>query len=334
MTKISEIALHFPPKIFSNEDFFTLFPEERDSKTWPKLGIKTRHILDDKTVSSDLGLKAAEKLLESNPNLKAEIDYILFKSPDRDYYTPVTAGVLQAKLGLKTDLGAMDVHQGCSGFVYLLSLADGLIHVNAASKILVVVVSPLSRTVSPTDKANRFLFGDGAAAFIIEHSNEQKLHSYYFGNDGSKRDKIIVKDGGLRNPINEHSYMPFKNSFGEMQTPAYFYQDGAGVFRFTLDRIPKMINSILEKNNYSKDDIDLYLLHQPNEFIVKTLARIAKLPEDKVIIDVANYGNTVSLTIPILIHNLRKKKKINPGMKILIAAFGTGLSWNGCIWET
>lgn len=334
MTKISEVALHFPTKTFSNDDFFALFPEEIDSKTWPKLGIHNRHIIDKNEVSSDLGLKAAELLLERNPELKNEIDFILFKSPERDYYTPVTAGILQAKLGLKTDLGAMDVHQGCSGFVYLLSIADGLIQVNAASKILVVVVSPLSRTVSPTDKANRFLFGDGAAAFIIEHSNEEKLHSYYFGNDGSKKDKIIVRDGGLRCPINEHSYTPFKNNFGEMQTPAYFYQDGAGVFRFTLDRIPSMINSILEKNNYSKDDIDLYLLHQPNEFIVKALVRIAKLPKEKVIIDVAEYGNTVSLTIPILIHNLRKKNKIKPGMKILIAAFGTGLSWNGCIWET
>lgn len=334
MTKISEIALHFPSRTFSNDDFFTLFPEEKESKTWIKLGIKNRHLLNENEVSSDLGLKAAELLLERNPALRNEIDYILFKSPERDYYTPVTASVMQAKLGLKTELGAMDVHQGCSGFVYLLSLADGLISVSVASKILIIVVSPLSRKVAKDDKANRFLFGDGAAAFIVEKSDKEKIHSYYFGNDGSKLDKIIVKDGGARNPINSESFSPEINAFGDNQIPAYFYQDGAGVFRFTLDRIPKMIDAILEKNNYSKEDIDLYLLHQPNEFIIKSLIKIIKLPEEKVIIDLADYGNTVSLTIPILIHNLRKKNKIKPGMKILIAAFGTGLSWNGCIWET
>lgn len=334
MSKISEIALHFPIETFSNDDFFALFPEEKESKTWPKLGIVNRHIIGEQEVSSDLGLKAAELLLERNPELKNEIDYILFKSPERDYYTPVTASVMQFKLGLKTDLGAMDVHQGCSSFVYLLSLADGLIAVGAATKVLVIVVSSLTNTIAAEDKANRFIFGDGGAAYIIEKSDDEKFHSYYFGNDGSKKDKIIIKDGGIRNPLNENSYTPYLNDYGEMQTPAYFYQDGAGVFRFTLDRIPKMIDFILEKSNYSKDDIDLYLLHQPNEFVVKTLTRIAKLPEDKVVIDVADYGNTVSLTIPILIHNLRRKNKIKPGMKILIAAFGTGLSWNGCIWET
>jgi 3-oxoacyl-[acyl-carrier-protein] synthase-3 len=134
--------------------------------------------------------------------------------------------------------------------------------------------------------------------------------------------------------LNDKSFLPFENAFGDEQYPGHFYQDGAGVFRFTLDRVPKMINAVLEKNNLVKEDIDLYLLHQPNEFIVKTLARIAKLPEEKVILDVENYGNTVSVTIPILIHNLLKENKIRKGQKILIAAFGTGLSWNCCIWET
>lgn len=334
MPRIAESALYFPSKTFTNEDFFLKFPEERDSKTWPKLGIHNRHIIADNEVPSDMGLKAAEKLLNDHPHLRTEIDFILFTSPERDYYTPITAGVLQHKLGLKTDLGAMDVHQGCSSFIYLLSHADGLIKIGAATKVLVIAVSSLTRTIDENDKANRFIFGDGAAAYIIEKSEEQVFHSYYFGNDGSKKDKIIIRDGENRHPINEDSYIPFTNEFGEQQIPAKFYQDGAGVFRFTLDRIPKMIQLILDKNNLKKDDIDLYLLHQPNEFIVKALTKVAKLPEEKVVIDVANYGNTVSLSIAILIHNLNQQNRIKPGMRILIAAFGTGLSWNGCIWET
>ena len=333
MSTITKVALHFPEKTFTTEDFFILFPEERESKTWSKLGISKRHIVEKDAVPSDLGFQAAENLLRKHPELKEEIDFILFTSPERDYYTPITAGVLQDRLGLKNELGCMDVHQGCSSFIYLVSHADGLIKIGAASKVLVIAVSTLSTKFHEQDKANRFIFGDGACAFIVEESEDSNFHSYYFGNDGAKKDKIIIRDGEHRNPLNEESFKPFTNDYGEEQYPGHFYQDGAGVFRFTLDRIPKMIDGILEKNNLQKDDIDLYLLHQPNAFIVKTLTRIAKLPEEKVILDVKNYGNTVSVTIPILIHNLYKNNKIQKGQKILIAAFGTGLSWNGCIWE-
>ncbi len=334
MTKIGQSALFFPEKVFSNEDFFNCFPEERDSKTWARLGINKRHILDEHTVPSDIGLSAAKQLLEAHPSLKDEIDFILFTSPKRDYYTPVTSGIMQDQLGLSDKCGCMDVHQGCSSFIYLLSHADGLIQIGAATKVLIIAVSTLTREIHENDKANRFIFGDAACALIVEKSDDEKIHSYYFGNDGSKKDKIIIRDGEYRNPITENSYTPFINDYGEEQIPAYFYQDGAGVFRFTLDRIPKMIDYILSQNKLAKDDIDLYLLHQPNEFIVKSLAKIAGLPIEKVVIDVEDYGNTVSVTIPILIHNLKKKNKIKKGMKILIAAFGTGLSWNGCIWET
>ncbi len=334
MSKIAEVSLYFPEKVMNNEDFFKIFPEERKNNTWSKLGVDKRHIIGDEERSMDMGLKAAQNLLQTHPNLIEEIDYILFCSPERDYYNPATSGVLQAKLNLRTDIGCVDVLQGCSSYIYLLAVADGLITINAASKVLIVVISSLTKMIDKDDKSNRFIFGDGAAAYIIEKSDSEKIHSYRFGNDGDKKDKIITQDGFFRNPINENSFLPFINDFGEKQIPGKFYQQGAGVFRFVLDRIPKMITSILEENNWSKDDIDLYLFHQPNGFILKNLTKIAKLPAEKVVIDVADYGNTVGVTIPILINNLKKQNKIKPGMKILIAAFGTGLSWNGCIWET
>jgi 3-oxoacyl-[acyl-carrier-protein] synthase-3 len=216
----------------------------------------------------------------------------------------------------------------------MVSHADGLIQIGAASNVLVIAISILTREIHENDKPNRFIFGDGACAFIVEKSEKARFHSYYFGNDGANRNKIIVLDGESRNPISKDSFTPFTNSYGEEQIPACFYQHGAGVFRFTLDRVPKMIKHILEQNQLTPDDIDLYLLHQPNEFIVENLAKIAGLPKEKVVIDVADYGNTVSVTIPTLVHNLIKKNQLKPGMKILVAAFGTGLSWNGCIWET
>lgn len=241
---------------------------------------------------------------------------------------------MQDRLGLSDQCGCIDVQQGCSGFPFFLSHALGLLQIKAATKVLIITVSALTRQIHKEDKANRFIFGDAATAVIVENSSTSKFHSFYFGNDGAKKDRIMIQDGGYRNPLNEDSFKPFENAFGEQQYPGHLYQDGAGVFRFTLDRVPKMINSILRDNKLNKDDIDLYLLHQPNTFMVKSLSRIAKLPEDKVVLDVSDYGNTVGCSIPILIHNLYKKDKLVPGMKILIAAFGTGLSWSGCMWET
>jgi 3-oxoacyl-[acyl-carrier-protein] synthase-3 len=334
MPQITQVALHFPEKTFTKEDFFQRFPGERESKTWDKLGIETRHLIGDDEIASDLGFKAAEKLLDAHPQLRDEIDFIIFSAGELDHYTPTTAGILQDRLKISNYCGCIDVQQGCSGFPFFLSHALGMISLGAAKKVLIITVSALTRQIHEGDKANRYIFGDAAAAVIVEASPSGKFHTFRFGNDGAKKDRIIIKDGAYRNPISESSYLPFENAFGEQQIPAHFYQDGAGVFRFTLDRVPKMIDSMLEENNYTREDIDLYLLHQPNAFIVKSLTRIAKLPAEKVVLDVKDYGNTVSSSIPILIHNLQKKNKIKPGMKILIAAFGTGLSWSGCIWET
>lgn len=332
-TTLSHIALAFPKKKFTNEDFFAQFPEERESKTWNKLGIKQRYLFDENEVPSDLAIEAAEKLFANQPELRKEIDFILFSCPERDYYTPVTSGVLQSRLEISQQCGCMDVHQGCTAFVYLLSLADGLVSIGASKKVLVLAVSPLSKKLHPTDKANRFLFGDAATAFVVEKNESSKVHSYLFGNDGSQSDRIIIKDGEARNVFNASSEKAKINRFKETQYDGFFYQNGAGVFRFTLDRVPQMIDDILSKANYTKDDIDLFILHQPNVFMVKTLAKFAKLPTEKVIIDVEDYGNTGNVSIPILLHNLKEKKTLKKGMKLLIAAFGTGLSWNGCIWE-
>ena len=334
MPSIEKVALHFPDKTFTNEDFFKIFEGERDNKTWEKLGIENRHIIGDDEIASDLGFKAAEKLLDQYPDLKEKIDFVIFCAGELDHYTPTTAGILQARLGLTNKCGCIDVQQGCSGFTFFLTHALGLISIKAASNVLVIVASALTRQVHKDDKANRFIFGDAATAFVVEDAPGSKFHSFRFGNDGAKKDRIIIQDGAYRNPIRKDSYSSFTNTFGEEQIPAYFYQNGAGVFRFTLDRVPKLISSMLEENNLEKEDIDLYLLHQPNTFMVECLTKIAKLPNDKVVVDVKDYGNTVSCSIPIIIHNLYKEEKIKPGMKILIAAFGTGLSWSGCIWET
>ncbi len=334
MSKISEIAIYFPKKVFTNEDFFKLFPDERDSKTWGKLGINQRHIIGEQEVPSDMGLLAAKKLFLENPSLRGEVDYLIFSGHERDHYTPVTASFLQKKLGLATNVGCIDMHQGCASFVHLLAHADGLIQIGAANKVLIITLSSLTNQFHEKDKSNRFMFGDAATAFIIEKSEESKIESYCFGNDAESNDNIIILDGEHRTPINEKSYDSFTNRFGQEQWPGYFYQNGAGVFRFILDRVPNTIDEALTKSNLTREDIDFYLFHQPNAMVLKALSKIAKLDEEKLIIDLEDCGNTVSVSIPILIHNLKKQKKINPNMNILFCGFGTGMSWNACIWKT
>lgn len=334
MSTISKVALYFPEKTFTNEAFFEIFPEEKESKTWSKLGISQRHIIGKSEVPSDMGLKAAEKLLNEYPHLRNEIDFLIFNGHERDHYTPVTASVLQAKLGLSERMGCIDVHQGCASFIHLVAHADGLINIGAAKKVLVVTLSSLTRQFDPKDAANRYMFGDAATAFVVEHSSTANFESYCFGNDATINDNIILLDGESRNPINDKSFEPIVNRFGHHQIPGYFYQNGSGVFRFILDRVPQSIDETLEKSNLTRDDIDFYLFHQPNAMVLKTLSKIAKLDEDKLIIDLERHGNTVSVSIPILIHNLLKENKIKPNMNLLICGFGTGMSWNTCIWKT
>lgn len=325
---IKAISYYLPEQKFRNEDFFRLFPDSEHNANLEKLGIKERRIVEKTVTASDLALKSAFQLFDENSIDKNEIDFILFCAQEFDYYTPTTACLIQNRLGIPTQCGALDFNLGCSGFVYGLSLAKGLIEASDCQNVLLLTASTLSKTFHPKDKSSRYIFGDGAAATLVSGERESNcIGPFIFGTDGKRADKIMIKDGGARNPITEASTIDFTDDFGNTTNDASFFMNGSSIFNFGLKTVPRMIEELLEKSHLQLDSIDLFIFHQTNDFMNETIRKKCKIPQEKFLTYIETCGNTVSSTIPIVLYEAIKSGKAYKGQTILLAAFGTGLSW-------
>ena len=320
MFRISEIETYFPEKKVTNEDLQKEFPEWSPEKIFNKVGVKQRYTASAEETVLELAVKASEKLLKKID--KNEIDFILFCTQSPDYHLPTTACILQDRLGLRKNIGALDFNLGCSGFVYGLSIAKGLIATGAAQNILLVTAETYTKYLRKSDKSNRTIFGDGAAATLIQKDEAKENFQFILGTDGSGYDNLIVRNGGGRNRINK-----------EDEVGNCLYMNGQNIFIFTIEKIPALVKEILEKNNLTKNDVDYYIFHQANAHILRRQREILEIPEEKFYINLEKYGNTVSSTIPIALKDALETGKIKRGQKIMLIGFGVGLSWGATIVE-
>lgn len=314
---------------YENSDFYAEFPEVK-SGNLEKTGVLNRHIAGLNESASELACAAAKQLISKHEIDPHSIDFLLFMSADLDYYTPSTAGILHHKLGLRRDAGALDITQGCSGYIYALHIANSLLKANGYKRVLVLTASFLTKKIHPLDKGNRFLFGDAASATLLENSDSDGLMRFVFGNDGSRFDKIIIRNGREKHPIVQNPPTS-TDEFGNVTSPNHFFMDGLAVFRFSVSTIPGLINEICESNGVQQQDIDLFIFHQPNRYLNEVLIKKIGIPEEKFLHAAAHYGNTVQNTIPIAIHDAAESGKLRRGMKVLLCGFGTGLSWGATI---
>ncbi len=320
MFRISEIETYFPEKKVTNEDLQKEFPEWSPEKIFNKVGVKQRYTASAEETVLELAVKASEKLLKKID--KNEIDFILFCTQSPDYHLPTTACILQDRLGLRKNIGALDFNLGCSGFVYGLSIAKGLIATGAAQNILLVTAETYTKYLRKSDKSNRTIFGDGAAATLIQKDEAKENFQFILGTDGSGYDNLIVRNGGGRNRINK-----------EDEAGNCLYMNGQNIFIFTIEKIPALVKEILEKNNLTKNDVDYYIFHQANAHILRRQREILEIPEEKFYINLEKYGNTVSSTIPIALKDALETGKVKRGEKIMLIGFGVGLSWGATIVE-
>jgi 3-oxoacyl-[acyl-carrier-protein] synthase-3 len=271
---------------------------------------------------------AAQKLFAQGVN-KESIDYLLFCTQSRDYYLPASACIIQNRLGLLNEIGALDFNQGCSGFVYGLSLAKGLIVAGIARNVLLLTGETYNKKLHPMDKGNRSIFGDAAAATLISSDGFAEIGDFCFGTDGSGAEKLIIKTGGARRPekTNRAEFDENNNPI----SPDYIFMDGSEIFSFTLRTVPALVEKTLEKNTIAKDAMDLYIFHQANKYMLDFLRRKIKIDEDKFYIYLSEVGNTVSSTIPIAMYEAMKDGAFTKGMKVLLAGFGVGYSWGGTV---
>ena len=320
MFRISEIETYFPEKKVTNEDLQKEFPEWSPEKIFNKVGVKQRYTASAEETVLELAVKASEKLLKKID--KNEIDFILFCTQSPDYHLPTTACILQDRLGLRKNIGALDFNLGCSGFVYGLSIAKGLIATGAAQNILLVTAETYTKYLRKSDKSNRTIFGDGAAATLIQKDEAKENFQFILGTDGSGYDNLIVRNGGGRNRINK-----------EDEAGNCLYMNGQNIFIFTVEKIPVLVKEILEKNNLTENDVDYYVFHQANAHILRKQREILEIPEEKFYINLEKYGNTVSSTIPIALKDALETGKVKRGQKIMLIGFGVGLSWGATIVE-
>jgi 3-oxoacyl-[acyl-carrier-protein] synthase-3 len=243
-----------------------------------------------------------------------------------DYPLPTTACLVQDRLGLPCSVGALDFNLGCSGFVYGLSLADGLIRSGAARRILFITAETYSKYIHPTDRSLRTIFGDGAAATLIDAAAEPSLGSFVFGTDGRGANTLMVTEGGARPP--ELALQPCKRR----RWPSSLYMDGPELVKFTLDVVPPLVGNVLAKASWTRDDVDMYLVHQATTFMLDHLRIKMNWTQEQMPLAMEEYGNTVSSTLPILAHDLRCSGRLVPGKRTLLIGFGVGLSWAGCVW--
>lgn len=329
--QLGKIAVHLPARIETNVQLAEQFPRWDIPLIQEKTGIAQRHIAAPGETASDLAVAAAEKLFATPADQggidRSEIDFVLLCTQTPDYPLPTTSCLVQDRLGLSTRCGAMDFNLGCSGFVYGLAVADGLIQSGAAKNILLLTAETYSKYIDDDDRSLRTIFGDGAAATLVSAGDQRTLWGFQFGSDGSGGDMLLVGDGGSRQA--EDAIRPRHRK----RWKSRLYMDGPSLINFTVEAVPRLIDEILEANGLSDAQIDKYLMHQATWKMLDQLRNRMGVSADRVPIDMADIGNTVSCTLPILIDRMRRRGDLAAGATEMLVGFGVGLSWAGCLWK-
>lgn len=332
---IQAIEYYLPEKVISNQDLATEFPEWPVEKIQGKTGIVERHVAAANECASDLAAAAARKLFDSGVCAPGEIDYLLLCTQSPDYFLPTTACLLQDRLGIPHRAGALDFNLGCSGFVYGLGLVQGLIRTEQASKVLLITAETYTKFIHPRDRGVRTLFGDAAAATLLTSvPGRGDLHSsYVFGTDGSGAKNLIVPAGGLRQRCSLETAEAHIDGNGSWRSADNLFMEGAEIFNFTLRAIPECVGELLTRSGKSLDDVDLFVFHQANQYMLDHLRGKLKIPREKLFLWLTSCGNTVSSTIPIALKHAVAEGRLGRGQTVMLVGFGVGYSWGATLLE-
>lgn len=310
---IKAISTYVPSIKISNQDISLKFPEWESEKIFDKIGIKNRHIAEPNEFVSDMSIKVIQNLISEYDIDISTIDYFILCTQSPDYQLPTTACVVQNKVGLKKSCGAIDINQGCSGFIYGLSLASSLVSSGNFRNVLLVTADMYSKSLHPEDKGNISLFGDAATATLVSADGDFEIGKFTLGSDGEGAENLIVRNGATKN----------KKDGGLENLDNYLYMNGSAIFDFTAKNVPILLNENLISNNLLQEEIDLYVFHQANTFMLNFLRKRIGIEESKFLLNMENYGNTVSSSIPLAFKD-SFKNKLN---KVMFVGFGVGYSW-------
>jgi 3-oxoacyl-[acyl-carrier-protein] synthase-3 len=328
---IRGIRYYLPEDVLTNDELSAAFPEWGVDRILAKTGVAVRHIAAPTECASDLAVRAAEALFADGVCGPEDVDFLLLCTQSPDYFLPTTACLLQDRLGLRTDTGALDFNLGCSGFVYGLALAKGLIEGGMAGSVLLITSETYTKYIHPADRSVRTIFGDGAAATLIGGSaaDGDLIGPIVFGTNGSGGEQLIVESGAMRERACQ-SHRPEQP--GSARPPAAnLYMNGPAIFQFALDEVPSCVEAVLAQADLALEDIDYFVFHQANRFMLEHLRRKLEIPAGKFCINMETCGNTVSASIPIALQMAQAGGQVAPGQRVLLVGFGVGYSWAGAI---
>lgn len=329
MAFIKGISYYLPERVVTNEELIKEFPEWSVDKVAQKVGVDSRHLAAVEETAGDMAEKAARKLLQEYNIDPKSIDFLMLCTQSPDYFLPSTACILQDRLGITTSSGAFDYNLGCSGCIYGMAMAKGLIAAGIAKNVLLLTAETYNKYLHPSDKSNRSIFGDGAAACLISTEGFAEIGEFSLGTDGRGANNLIVKTGASR--IKESTGKFVEDEEGHVWYDDYLYMNGGAIFNFTLEAVPALMTNILKKNRLEKNEVDYFVFHQANKFMLNTIRKVCVLPKDKFYVNLSETGNTVSSTVMIGLKDCIEKQTIKSGDKVMITGFGVGLSWGGTI---
>lgn len=320
--EIKGIACAVPDNIKKSEEYNKVFGTESVQRFVNMIGVRTRYVAIDEQCASDLCYVAAKRLMKKLGWDPSSIDALIFITQTPDYAVPTTACVLQHRLGLSEDCIAFDVNLGCSAYVYGVWLAGTMISTQNLNRVLLLVGDTSNFGINPNDSATAMIFGDGGSATAFEKS-EGKNMKYFLKTKGSGFKAIIVPAGHAR-------------SRGRSNTQTSDYElsmNGSEVFSFTITDVPRAINNFMSQYNIDKNDVDMYVFHQANLFILKHLAKKLKISMEKLPVSIDRYGNTSGESIPLTLVDALGAEKSNETIKLFLCGFGVGLSYGGIYLE-
>jgi 3-oxoacyl-[acyl-carrier-protein] synthase-3 len=332
--KIADSAYYLPGHTVTNQELLEENPTWDIHQLEQSTGVAKRHITDDGETALDLSFQACQKLFSHNKEALNQIDGIIFCTQGGDYIMPPNACILHGMLDLPEQVFAFDFNLACSGYIYGMALAQGLIFSGTAKTILLVNADTYSKYIHKHDRSARVLFGDGAAVSLITISDStQGIIDIQCATSGKDYDKFIIPAGGCRVPKSTETCLPHTDASGNVRTLEHIHMNGMGILAFVNSKVPHHIRGTLARNKLTTDDIDLFAFHQASKVALDSLTQILNIESDKVFRNLREIGNTVSASIPIALKDAHDQGRIARGDTVLVSGFGVGLSWGTAIIE-
>ena len=321
--KISALGTYVPPRLLTNADLEKMVDT---NSQWieERTGIKQRHIVDKGVATSHLATEAAKKALAERGMSASELEAIFIGTVTPDMAFPATACLVQDRLGAKGAWG-FDISAACSGFVYALQTGIKFVESGAHKRVLVIGADVMSSIIDYTDRATCVIFGDGAGAVVIEPATDDNYCIDFMHEvDGSGACSLNMPGGGSLNPATCETV---KNKMH------YVHQDGQAVFKYAVRKMAESSATLLERNGFTADDLALFVPHQANRRIIMSAADRMGLKEDKIIINIGEYGNTTAGTIPLALDTARQQGRLKKGDLVLVAAVGAGFTVGAALFR-